>query len=434
MLPGSPAALAESSRVSAAIDAFNRRWEIGMHRIMAVLILAAAVMIVAISPWIGLELAIPELILCCIAVGYFAASSVIVRSMEGKWLEHVRWISATAEASFGTLAIAIASQIKGAEWAATSPMMLIYAVAIVACAIRIRPRLTAYATAVGCVQWVVLYYVLLYPALDTHTAAETSLPWACWERCFWLALIGGCATFATMQVRRTAVAGGSQAVRRAWVMQELSKFLSTEATQVALDGRAHRGFVDRREVTVLFCDLRDFTGLCERERPEDVMALLNDFYADACHVIRENDGQVNKFLGDGLLALFDGRMTVQSHPMAAVTAAEALADVAGRLRKREGIWQQLSIGIGIDTGPVVIGTVGAEERLELTAIGTTVNRAARLQAEANRTPRRIVLSEACVDALDGEIEVSALGAVEIKGFDAPAKIFAPSGNDDSKSG
>jgi class 3 adenylate cyclase len=414
----------DSGRLAAAIEDANVRWEIGIHRIMALLIVAAALMLVAIRPAIGGDLADPEIALCLIAILHFAASSALLRKMRGRWLQPMRWFSVTAEASFGTLAIVLCTWIKGAEWAATSPTVLIYALALVACSVRIQPRLTAYATAVAIVELVALYYFYIYPQLPEGSAL-TANPWATWERAFWLALIGGTATFATLQVRKISLASGYQAQRRAWVMQEFSKFVSADAAEIVLNGAAKRGTYARRNLTVLFCDLRDFTGMCERERPDDVVQLLNDFYARACEVVRDHGGQINKFLGDGLLALFDPTRMAGNDAEAAIRAALALCAEAEALRNRSGIWAQLHTGIGIDTGPVVIGTVGSDERLEFTAIGSTVNRAARLQAFAGSGATRIVVSDSTARAVDGACELAPLGSVEVKGFERPVEIYEP---------
>ncbi len=409
--------------LEARIDEFNLSWEIGIHRIMAMLIISAAVMILAISPWIGAELAIPEFVLCAIAIVYFALSSLVVQWMNGRWLPQLRWVSTTAEASFGTLAIGISAIIKGPEWAATAPTILIYALAIVSCSIRMRPVLTLYATAVACTSYLALYYLFLGPSLEA-SSVQTAWGWAAWERCFWLALIGGSATFATVHVRKIAMAHSVQTMRRAWVVQEMSRFMPAEASSVALSGMARTGFVDRRRVTVLFCDLRDFTGLCEREAPDRVIAFLNEFYARACTAVQAEGGQVNKFLGDGLLALFD-EAGQSHHPDAAVRAARELVNIAADLRERGEIWEQLSVAVGIDTGHVVVGTVGGNDRLELTAIGSPVNRAARLQAVARFAPRRVIISESCAKLLSAATPVRALGSVEVKGFDDPVPIYTP---------
>jgi len=413
----------EDRGVDAAVDAVNVRWEVALYRTMAMLIVAAALMLVAISPAIGADLAVPEIALCAAAVAYFAALWQLVRRTRERWLRAVRLLSTTVEASFGTLAIALAAAIQGPAWAISSPTMLIHALAIVASTIRARPRLTLFSAGLACAQWLLLYFLYLEPRLDA-VDLPTVRAWAAWERCFWLLLIGGTAAFATQHVRTTALFGLYNAAQRVRVHRQAERFLSAEGARRMLDGSARAGQVERREVTVLFCDLRDFTSLCERKRPAEVIALLNEFYQRACTAIGAHGGQVNKFLGDGMLALFDSQAPGGGHADAALAAARDLVEVAAELRERGGIWAELSIGVGLDTGPVLLGTVGADQRLEFTAIGATVNRAARLQALARPGGHSIILSRACVDALTVRRAIDALGREPIKGISVPVEIFA----------
>ncbi|HTM20720.1 MAG TPA: adenylate/guanylate cyclase domain-containing protein [Kofleriaceae bacterium] len=405
-----------------SVDAANVRWEIGLYRILTGLIIAAAVMLLTIAPAIGSDLALPEVALCGLAVLYFAALWQVVKRTRERWLRGIRLMSATVETSFGTLAIALATAIKGPEWATTSPTMLIHVLAIVASSIRARPAITLYCAVLACAQWLLLYYLYLRPHLG-GAAIPTAHAWAAWERCFWLLLIGGVAAFATLHVRTTALFAVFNARQRMRVHREAGRFLSAEGARRMLDGRARTGQVERCDLSVLFCDLRDFTALCERERPGDVIALLNDFYERACAAVVRRGGQVNKFLGDGLLALFDASAPEGAHADAALAAARDLVDIADALRLRGGIGGDLSIGVGLDTGPVLLGTVGASERLEFTAIGATVNRAARLQALARPGGRSIILSRACVDALRISAGVDAFGRERIKGISAPVEVY-----------
>jgi class 3 adenylate cyclase len=414
----------DPDRLAASIAEANVRWEIGIHRLMAAATIAAAFVVVAISPAIGRELALAELALCVVTIAHFMMSSIVLRRMRGPWLQPIRWYSATVEATLSSVAIGFCVVFQSAEWAATSPTLSIYTVAIVACSVRMQPRLTAYLTALTIVQWIALYYGFIYPSLST-TALATANAWAMWERVFWLALIGGAATFTTLQVRNSAMTGGSHAQRRQWLMQEFSKLVSADAAEVVLSGAAKRGPLERRELTVLFCDLRDFTGMCERESPRQVSRLLNDFYERACAVVRGHGGQINKFLGDGLLVLFDPKNLPGNHAVVAIDAAVALAGEAETLRERDGIWAHLRVGIGIDTGPVMIGMLGSEERLEFTAIGSTVNRAARLQAVARSGDMGVVVSGATAAAARAACDFTSLGEVVVKGFAKPIEIYEP---------
>jgi adenylate cyclase len=188
-------------------------------------------------------------------------------------------------------------------------------------------------------------------------------------------------------------------------------------------GDAVHGPTERREVTVLFCDLRNFTQLCERESPQTTVQILNTFYERACAVVAAHGGTVNRFLGDGLLVLFGAPAVQRNHARAGAEAAHDLIRVADELRRQGGVWEEFDVGIGLDTGVVVVGAIGAASRVEYTAIGSTVNRAARLQSISHDQPHRIVVSQPCLDAMGSQANVMSLGAVSLKGFTAPEPVY-----------
>ena len=150
---------------------------------------------------------------------------------------------------------------------------------------------------------------------------------------------------------------------------------------------------ERRDVTVLFCDMRGFTSLAERLSPEEVVGVLNDFYTLMVDTTAKNDGIVDKFLGDGVMAIFGAPIVHEDHPVRAVKTAVAMqAAVAelSRKRAREGK-DPIAVGIGVSAGEAVAGTVGTEDRMEYTVIGDSVNLAARL--ESNAKPGQILISQ-----------------------------------------
>ena len=141
---------------------------------------------------------------------------------------------------------------------------------------------------------------------------------------------------------------------------------------------------ERRDVTVLFCDMRGFTSLAERLSPEEVVGVLNDFYTLMVDTTAKNDGIVDKFLGDGVMAIFGAPIVHDDHPVRAVKTAVAMqAAVAelSRKRAREGK-DPIAVGVGVSAGEAVAGTVGTEDRMEYTVIGDSVNLAARLESNA----------------------------------------------------
>jgi adenylate cyclase len=178
---------------------------------------------------------------------------------------------------------------------------------------------------------------------------------------------------------------------------------------------------ERRTVCVLFLDIRGFTAMTRTRSAAETVTLLNDFFAEMIEIVDRNNGFINKFLGDGFLALFGAAL---DDPAA---AANALASGRAMLQAVDA-WnaahpkRALKIGIGIHIGEAITGSIGSPRRKEYTAIGDTVNLAARLEQLTKDTGARLLLSDpvrvaaAANDALD-------LGGLPIRGYEAPVRVW-----------
>jgi adenylate cyclase len=151
---------------------------------------------------------------------------------------------------------------------------------------------------------------------------------------------------------------------------------------------------ERREVTVVFVDVRDFTPFAEANTAEDTVARLNSLFEIVVPAVVDAGGHVNKFLGDGALAVFGAPNDLADHADAAVTAAMLIHRLVA-----ERFGGELRIGIGINTGVVIAGTIGGGSKLEFTLIGDTVNVAARVEQLTKTTGDATLLTQQCVDAL-----------------------------------
>ena len=151
---------------------------------------------------------------------------------------------------------------------------------------------------------------------------------------------------------------------------------------------------ERREVSVMFVDVRDFTPFAEANSAEDTVSRLNTLFEIVVPAVVDAGGHVNKFLGDGALAVFGAPNDLTDHADAAVTAAVLIHRLVAQ---RFG--EELRIGIGINTGAVIAGTIGGGSKLEFTLIGDTVNVAARVEQLTKTTGDGILLTQQCVDAL-----------------------------------
>ncbi|HKH46709.1 MAG TPA: adenylate/guanylate cyclase domain-containing protein [Thermoanaerobaculia bacterium] len=187
-------------------------------------------------------------------------------------------------------------------------------------------------------------------------------------------------------------------------------------SRLALEG-------ERKQVTVLFCDLVGSTALAERLGPEVMHLLLNRFFELALGEVHRYEGTINQFLGDGLMALFGAPIAHEDHARRAVLAAlglqKAIRDQRADLGERYGI--ELKVRMGLNTGWVVVGGIGDHLRTDYTAVGDTTNLAARLQQIAE--PGSVLVSETTWRMVQGEVQAEALSPTQVKGKAAPVQAF-----------
>jgi class 3 adenylate cyclase len=175
------------------------------------------------------------------------------------------------------------------------------------------------------------------------------------------------------------------------------------------------------DVSVLFLDVRDFTAFSERARPHEVVARLNELWELVVPALQRWHGQANKFIGDGLLAVFGAPDPLTDH---AVCAVQAALDIARLVPERFG--DGVQVGIGVNTGRVVAGTVGGGGRIEFTVIGDTVNTAARVEQVTRETGDPVLITEATRARLPGDrFEFERREPVALRGKSVPVQLWAP---------
>lgn len=181
------------------------------------------------------------------------------------------------------------------------------------------------------------------------------------------------------------------------------------------------------EITVLFSDIRGFTTLSETRPPEEIVRLLNDYFTRQVEVIFRHGGTVDKFIGDAIMAFWGAPLADPQQAEHAVAAALEMAAVADAFRAEIGTGLGgFDIGIGIHSGPAVVGFLGSENRLDYTAIGDTVNLASRIEGQT-KGRARILVSEATAERCGGRFEFVAHGAVQVKGRQQPVTLYEPKG-------
>jgi adenylate cyclase len=201
-----------------------------------------------------------------------------------------------------------------------------------------------------------------------------------------------------------------------YVAREVVDEILKDPEQTALSG-------ERREVTVLFCDIRGFTATAEALPPEAVVELLNAFYDLMIETTFKHDGTLDKFLGDGVMAVFGAPLFRPDHAVMAARTALAMQAAVRELSARRVAAGQppLVIGIGLNAGEVIAGTIGTDARMEYTVVGDSVNLAARLESCA--VPGQVLVSAETYARLEGAVRGRRLGPITVKGRDEPVVVW-----------
>lgn len=202
----------------------------------------------------------------------------------------------------------------------------------------------------------------------------------------------------------------------------LRRFLAPQVAEIVLsDGDDSLLHSHRREVVVLFCDLRGFTAFAETAEPEEVMAVLREYHAMLGPLVRLHEGTLDHFAGDGIMVFFNDPIPSPDAPAQAVRLADAIRCEVGALAES---WSQrgysLGFGIGIAQGFATLGQIGFEERTDYAAIGTVTNVASRLCADAKSG--EILVTRKVATAVAGIAEVQSIGSVELKGLARPIEV------------
>jgi adenylate cyclase len=192
---------------------------------------------------------------------------------------------------------------------------------------------------------------------------------------------------------------------------------------------------ERRRVTVMFSDIRGFTTMAEAMRPERVVELLSEYFDRMVEVILHHQGIIDKFLGDGMMVIFGAPLDDPYQEEHAVAAAiEMQQQLAALCRKWEAEGQPaIRMGIGINSGAAVVGNIGSDQRMEYTAIGDTVNLAARLESASKDLGVDIVVSEHTYDAIRSLYRWKSEGEVTVKGRTEPVRTYSIQGIDEKPS-
>ena len=204
----------------------------------------------------------------------------------------------------------------------------------------------------------------------------------------------------------------------------LETYVGSHAGELILAGATRRGSGTTVRAAIMICDMRDFTRISDNWPRDDVIDLLNGYFDAISEPISRHGGEILKFIGDGLLAIFP-----LSDPLACANLLHAVAEARQTVaalneRNSETGRALLNYGTGVHVGDVMYGNIGSQTRLDFTVIGPAVNMASRLETLTKQLGRPVLLSRAFADLVEGDFDLERLGEHPVRGFNDPIELFA----------
>lgn len=330
-----------------------------------------------------------------------------------------RWGLAVVEVSFPTLLIAVLP--AEPAWRLISPVLLLYPFFIASSALSLEARLPAVLGAVAAIEYVLLSRVLL-AGVDPAGLP----PWATAANPFYsrgvvLILTGLVAGFVAGQVRRRFLEVFRATEERARIARTFGQHVSPQVVERLL-AQGTRPASEMRFVCVMFLDIRGFTTLSEGRDPAEVVALLNRLFSFMIDITNEEHGIINKFLGDGFMAVYGAPVSDGGECRNAVRAARRILAALDEENARSGV--VVRVGIGLHAGEAITGEVGSAERKEYTVIGDVVNVASRVEGLNKELGSRALITEAVRRALDpADQTLPDRGELPVKGRAEPVRVY-----------
>ena len=207
-------------------------------------------------------------------------------------------------------------------------------------------------------------------------------------------------------------------------LEKIQRYLPKGLTEKILSQR-DRIEGERKQVTVMFCDMEGFTALSEQIGPEEAYSIMDQVYEILIHKVHDYEGTVNEMTGDGIMALFGAPIALEDGPQRAIRSAYSIhremAKLSDKMKQERRDVPRLKMRIGIHTGPVVVGTLGNDLRLEFKAVGDTVNLASRVEGLAE--PGATYVTQDAFKLTEGFFRFEALGEEKIKGKEKPVNVY-----------
>lgn len=342
---------------------------------------------------------------------------VLAVTRRGPLPHWAQWVLSTVEVLIVSAVVVFGREVSPG-YAMTSVAWWGFPLAIGLSGLRLRVALPVYVATLSSIAAVVLHLLAggdaaaPIPSLTTPFVVQRAM-------LFLLMGIAG-ATLARAQQRMLAQVA-EESDRRARVRAAFGTYVADQVVERVLAGDLAPK-TERREISVMFVDIRGFTRMSEHMEPEELVAKLNQALEAFGAAIQDNGGIVNKYLGDGLMAIFGAPEVQEDHADRALRATHGVLAAAKDLRER-GVFPDLAVGVGVHAGDVVVGDVGGEKQREYTAIGDVVNVASRVESANKELGTEALFTGAARDKLQDASGLRALPPITVRNRQQPVEVW-----------
>lgn len=357
---------------------------------------------------------------CYLGAEYFVLGRIIRKQL--KPIAAMKYVSAFVETSIPTIGMMIGSLFLGPIYTLFTPAAFIYPLFISLSALRLNVRLCIFTGAVAGVEYSLLAIYFIQKASGTVVEPIlTGIPQHLF-RGFLLFLTGVVTGLVTVQIRKRILNSFSVIQERERISRTFGEYVSPEVMGKLLDLKPDLRS-ESKNVCVMFLDIRNFTGFAEKRTPEEVVEYLESLFEFMIEIVNRHHGIINKFLGDGFMAVFGAPL---SDGRDCLNAVEAAQEILARLKQEveAGTILPTTVGIGLHAGEAVTGSIGSALRREYTVIGDVVNLAARIEKLNKQFDSQLLISEMVWQAVvDDHRKAQPMGHVQVRGREQAIQVY-----------
>lgn len=359
-------------------------------------------------------------------LAFVAFYFVLIRYYIIQFIQHkknlptlVRYLNAFVEVSIPTLAIIIIAHYKTPVYALLMPAILAYFIFIILSSLTLNKWLCLFSGAVAAIEYLSLsFYIIHYTDVSGIDPFLTG--WHAYASRGALLLVGGAVTgFITVQIKNQFITVFEVQKECDRIESIFGQHVSPEVVSKLLSKNANAS--EYVPVCIMFLDLRNFTNFTEQNKPDVVVNFLNHLFEYMVEIIHNNKGIINKFLGDGFMAVFGAPVSSGNDVANAVQAALEIIKRTNEETKDCTI-PDLKIGIGLHYGYAITGTIGTKRRLEYTIVGDVVNSTAHIEQLNKTYNTSVLISEDAFNKISG-VHAEFIGSVTLKHRDTPIKLY-----------